>query len=299
MNAPNPKRRIPGWFLRKALAWRSRAVVLALAAAPFLPGCRCGPAPGDSQYYQGLRLFLGGDSGMAEPHLRAALADGPSGSRAAEIQYMLGAIALRRGSAYDARAHFQECLRLPANEELQINASLGIARSHYQSGEYRHCREACFDILRTRRDSGRTDEICFLIAEASRAAGLSAEAQEYYRKVAAMPSSRWAREAKARLGGGEPPPQASILPAPAASGPFFVQVAALKLASGAAAEAKALQAKGYPATVGTSRVGTEDFRIVQVGPYATRDEAQRVAARLKADGCASPAIKQAGEHPPK
>ena len=278
--------------------WRSGAIGLLLAVAPFFPGCRCQPAPGEDDYREGLRLFLRQQYGTAEPRLRAALAEELPGSRAAEIHYMLGAIALRRGAAHDARSHFQECLRQPANEQLRINAALGIARSHYQTGEYRQCREACFDVLRTYPRSQRTDEIYFLLAEASRGAGLWADAQEYYRKVAAMPSSRWAKDAAVRLGGGEPPQPPTILPAPApaAGGQFYVQVAALKSASRAADQSKALRAKGYPAIVSHARVGAEDFHTVQVGPYATREDAQRGVARLRADGFESPSIKPASEH---
>jgi len=286
-----------GFGIWSLLRSARNAALLLLALAPFFPGCRCQPPPGESEYREGLRLFLRQQYGTAEPHLRAALVEELPGSRVAEIHYMLGAIALRRGSAHDARSHFLECLRQPTNEELRINASLGIARSHYQSGEYRHCREACADILRAHRGSPRVDEVCFLMAEASRGAGLPTEAQEYYRKVAAISSSRWAEEAKSRLHGGAPPPQAAILPAPAvaAGEQFLVQVAALRSITRAADEVKSLRAKGYPAIVCSSRTKADGLHAVQVGPYATRDEAQRVAARLKADGFGSPAVKPAGE----
>jgi TolA-binding protein len=268
---------------------RHAVIAALLAVGALAPGCRCLPGPPEEDYREGLRLFLAQKYGAAEPRLRAALDEQPTAAQAAEIHYLLGAIALRRGSTQEAALHFQACLRAPSNEQLSTNAALGLARCHYQGGEYRQCREDCLDILRSNPASPRADEACFLLAEASERAGLHADAQEAYRKVVSMQSSRWAGLAAKRLGGGSTAPPPS--PPPAPSGRYFVQVAALSSAPRAAEQAKSLRDRGYAASVVRARVGGEDLHTVQVGPFASRAEAERMVARLKAEGVGSPIIK--------
>jgi len=262
-------------------AWR-RAAAAALAAGMALcPGCQCWPgAKEDPRYREGMRLYLLGNTGAAAPHLRNFVREKPSSPQAAEAHYALGAIALRQGQTPEAQTRFRDCLRASPNPTLAALAHLGLARCHYQRAAYAECRAACLDIMAKDPATPVADEVLFLLAEACDRLGRGAEARTHYRRVAdEFRSSPCAERALARLGGGS-----TALPAPSPTGQFYVQVAALTSRAKAAEHAALLAERGYPASVlpASSRPG--DLNLVRVGPYAARPDAERVAAKLRAEG---------------
>ncbi|MBK9246142.1 MAG: SPOR domain-containing protein [Burkholderiales bacterium] len=97
----------------------------------------------------------------------------------------------------------------------------------------------------------------------------------------------------------EPPPKgAAAAPAPAAAGApparppaaaaatdkFAVQVAALSTAAAAREQVARLKKAGFSAYVEAVSTPDSTLHRVRVGPFASRDEAQRAAERLKAAG---------------
>jgi len=262
---------------RCAMALRG-AVLAALAAAmPLFPGCSCVPRPReDARYREGMRLFLGGNQGAAAPLLRDFVRERPSDPRAAEAHYALAGIALREGQTHEAQARYRACLRASPSPELAAGAAVGLARCHFQSGAYAECRAACLDILARDPATPRADEVLFLLAEACDRMGRTAEARAHYRRVASdFSSSPFARRAESRLGTGR-----GVLPPASPGGRYYVQVAALSSGASARKHAALLAERGYPASV--ARAGA--LHLVQVGPYASRADAARVAARLRGEG---------------
>ncbi|HUT32371.1 MAG TPA: tetratricopeptide repeat protein [Planctomycetota bacterium] len=259
---------------------RGVAVAALAALLPLWHGCSCVPGPrDDARYREGMRLFLLGNGGAAAPFLRDFVRDQASGPQAAEAHYALGAIALRQGQTPEAQTRFRECLRSSPNPALAASAALGLARCHFQRGAYAECRAACLDLLSKDPASPRADEALFVLAEACDRMGRGAEARTYYRRVAAeFRSSPYAERAQARLGGG------ASLPPTSPGGQHYVQVAALSSAAKAAEHARLLGERGYPAGVGTAATREGTLHLVQVGPYATRADAERVAAKLRAEG---------------
>ena len=78
---------------------------------------------------------------------------------------------------------------------------------------------------------------------------------------------------------------ASRPPAPAATaGGFFLQVTSVRTEPAAAAVVQSLKSKGFPATVVAAPGNMPASYKVQVGPYATRADAQRASTRLKKEG---------------
>jgi DedD protein len=74
-------------------------------------------------------------------------------------------------------------------------------------------------------------------------------------------------------------------PAPGESAAFFLQIGAFSTPAAADRQLKLIKAKKYPASVFAAPAGTPGPRYhVQVGPYATRADAQRVEASLRKDG---------------
>jgi cell division septation protein DedD len=84
------------------------------------------------------------------------------------------------------------------------------------------------------------------------------------------------------------PVHADPAPQAAAAGVFMVQIAAVVHAQDAEALAAALRHDGYKAQVRTEP--QDHFLHVQVGPFATRDAARAMRARLQANGY-SPILK--------
>jgi len=263
------------------IPWRRVALVLLTVAIPLCPGCRCMPGPReDARYRDGMRHFLAGNPAAAAPRFRDFLADHPSGPRAAEAQYALGAIALRQGQAPEAQARFRDCLRSAPPPALAFRASLGQARCHFQRGAYAECRSACLDLLNANPSNPIADEVLFLLAEACDRLGRGPEARTYYRKIATdFRSSAYAEKAQACLGGGP-----AALPPASPSGKYYVQVAALASAASAEEHAKMFCERGYPGSVLLTRTSAGALYAVRVGPYASEAEAGRVAARLRAEG---------------
>ena len=260
--------------------WRSTAAA-ALAAAMFLgPGCQCRPGlREDSRYREGTRLYLLGNTGAAAPFLRNFVREKPSSPQAAEAHYALAAIALRQGQTPEAQTRFRECLRSSPNPTLAASAHLGLARCHFQRAAYAECRAACLDILAKDPATPLADEVLFLLAEACDRSGRGTEARTYYRRVAdEFRSSPCAERAQARLGGG------TALPATSPGGKFYVQVAALTSRAKAAEHAGMLAERGYPAGVLAASSHPGDLNLVRVGPYTARPDAERVAAKLRAEG---------------
>lgn len=271
MAEATPQRRWP---------WRA-TVAAALAAAAFLcPGCQCWPGPReDSRYREGMRLYLLGNTGAAAPVLRNFVREKPSSPQAAEAYYALGAIALRQGQTPEAQMRFRDCLRSSPNPTLAASAHLGLARCHFQRGAHGECRAACLDILAKDPATPLADEVLFLLAEACDRMGRGAEARTYYRRVAdEFRSSPCAERAQARLG------VRTALPVVTPGGRFYVQVAALTSRVKAIEHARLLAERGYPAGVLAASSHPGDLNLVRVGPYATRTDAERVAAKLRAEG---------------
>jgi len=86
------------------------------------------------------------------------------------------------------------------------------------------------------------------------------------------------------------PPEPAQKPVPAAAGPpagnaggWIVQLTALQDRAAAAAIARRLTAKGYPAFVLDPAAGAPVIYRVQVGGYTDRHEADQVARRLEKD----------------
>ncbi|HPD14943.1 MAG TPA: SPOR domain-containing protein [Planctomycetota bacterium] len=264
-----------------ASLWRAAAAAALLALAPLFPGCSCVPRPReDARFREGMRLFLVGQYGPAAPLLRDFVREQPSSPRAAEAHYALGGIALHQGQAHEAQARFRECLRSAPAPNLAAGAAVGLARCHFQSGAYAECQAACLDILRKDPATPRADEVLFLLGEACERLGRGTEARGYFRRVAdEFRSSPWAARAEARLGGAS-----AALPPASPSGSFYVQVAALSSSASAAEHARLLAERGYPAAVSTAPSRSGDLFVVRAGPYASRADAERVAAKLKAEG---------------
>jgi len=260
--------------------WRGAAAAALLALAAWFPGCSCVPRPReDARFREGMRLFLVGSYGPAAPLLREFVREQPSSPRAAEAHYALGGIALHQGQTPEAQARFRECLRSAPAPNLAAGAAVGLARCHFQSGAYAECQAACLEILRKDPATPRADEVLFLLGEACERLGRGAEARGYFRRVAdEFRSSPWAARAEARLGG------APALPPAAPSGSFYVQVAALSSSASAAEHARLLAERGYPAAVSSAPSRAGELFVVRAGPYATRADAERVAAKLKAEG---------------
>ena len=97
--------------------------------------------------------------------------------------------------------------------------------------------------------------------------------------AAAPPEATEAAPEAPREPAGEPPPRT----VPAASGRFAIQVGAFGTSEAAERLAGSLRARGYPSyvTPGT-RSGDARWRV-RVGPLAVREEADRLAVRLKRD----------------
>lgn len=247
---------------------------------PLSPGCLCRPQPkADYRYREGMRLFLMDNPAAAAPYLRDFVRDQPTSPQAAEAHWALGAIALRQGQTPEAQSRFRECLRSSPNPSLAAAAAVGLARCHFQRGAYAECRDACLDILSKDPSFPRADEVLFLLGEACDRMGRSQEARTYYRRVAAeFRSSPYAARAEARLGG------ASTVPSTSPGGQFYVQVAALTSAAKAAEYAQKLSQRGYPVGVGSAPSKAGELHVVRVGPYATRADAERMAAKLRSEG---------------
>ncbi len=98
----------------------------------------------------------------------------------------------------------------------------------------------------------------------------AAVAGRHLAQPAALPGIASSDDAPAR--------DASVLPA----GALMVQIAAVMRPADADMLARALRANGFAAVVRTEP--RDKFLHVQVGPFATRDQAKAMRARLEADG---------------
>lgn len=110
-------------------------------------------------------------------------------------------------------------------------------------------------------------------------------------EAVAPPVERRAEKAPARPEKpSEPPPAAPAAEPPSAvtGGGFAVQIAALRDRSEADAIVKRLATKGYQAFVVNPVPGKPPVYRVQVGRFADRGEAEKVAARLKSEEQFSP-----------
>lgn len=85
-------------------------------------------------------------------------------------------------------------------------------------------------------------------------------------------------------------PPAPSLPAPGATGGYFVQVAAVSRQEDAEALVDALKKKQYPA-FSANNPSTDKFYHVQVGPYGELKDAEAMRARLIGDGY-NPIVKK-------
>jgi cell division septation protein DedD len=92
----------------------------------------------------------------------------------------------------------------------------------------------------------------------------------------------------------EAPPSRPAAPQEAATeGTYVLQVAASSSSKDAAAVAKGLKARGFPAfVVSPQQAGAGDqLYRVQIGPYPTREAAEQVKPRLEQAGFKAPFIK--------
>lgn len=263
--------------LRRLSSWLSAALA---AAMPLCPGCLCRERPkGDLRYREGMKLFLLGSHGAAAAKLRDFVRDRPTSPQAAEAHWALGAIALSGGLVSEAQGRFRECLRCSPSPGLAAGARVGLARCLFQRGAFADCREACLDLLAKDPGTPRADEVLFVLAEANDRLGRGAEARTAYRRLAnEFRGSPYAERAQARLGVG------TALPAPSPGGQFHVQVAALASAANAAEHARLFAERGYPASVAAAATRSGELYLVRVGPYASRADAERAAAKLKGEG---------------
>lgn len=85
----------------------------------------------------------------------------------------------------------------------------------------------------------------------------------------------------------EPPAATPPIPVTATGGNHFVQVFAGRERRSAESIVARLKDAGYPVRVVSVREGRDTLFKVQVGGYASRDDAEPVLERLKADGHAS------------
>lgn len=79
-------------------------------------------------------------------------------------------------------------------------------------------------------------------------------------------------------------PEANSGAAPASGNGFFLQVTSVSTEPAATSVVRSLKAKGFPATVIRGPENAPISYKVQVGPYATRAEAQRASTHLKKEG---------------
>ena len=89
----------------------------------------------------------------------------------------------------------------------------------------------------------------------------------------------------------QPPPEKATAAAPLESR-FAVQVAASGVREDAENIAKTLKSHGFPAFVVPPEKAGDKFYRVQVGPYPTREAAEKIKPRLEQEGFKQPFIKQ-------
>lgn len=263
-----------------AVVCRRGLVAVAVGLLCLLAGCGGCPRerPTDA-YYEGAGLFLAGEHGASERQLRDFLAQHASSPHASDAHCLLGSIALQQGRTREAETHFRTALASPRTDQMRASASLGLARCHLRRGEYPQGIAVCRDFLAAHPASPRADEALYVLAEAYDRDGQRAQARSYYAQVKGrFPSGAWASKAAARLRGESLPPE------PASGGRHTLQIAALLKPSSAEDHAARLRERGYPAFVVAIRADGRTLYAVRVGPYAERDAAERVAARLKRDG---------------
>jgi len=251
------------------------------ALMPLCPACRCWPG-GEAvhpKYREGMADFLAGRRASAAVALREFVAVAPRDGRVAEAHHVLGLIALADGQVREAESHFRRCLRAGPSAELAAAARVGLARCALKRGAYLECRAACLEILDQDPRTPRADEVFFLLAQADEEAGRAGEARQVLRKlVQEFPSSPFAERARRKLG------MAPAVPEVAPGGHYSVQVAAFSSQGNATRHAALLRQRGYPASVVAKRSGGTTLHVVRVGPYATKAQAQVLAAKLRGEG---------------
>lgn len=263
--------------MRRTGLWRGAVWVACAGLIALFPGCGGCPREPEDAYSNGVGLFLAGHHGAAAAEFRDLISQHPHSGFASDAEYFLGAIALGQGRTREAEGHFRVALGSPRNEQMETNAAVGLARCFLRQGACRQCIAHVREFLAARPASPRADELLFVLAEAYAADGQGAEARRYYRQVQErFPSGAWASKAGQRLRGETP------LPAATPGGVHSVQVMALARRSAAEEHARLLRERGYPAAVTAIRSGGRTLYAVRVGPYASRADAQRVAATLKA-----------------
>ena len=260
--------------LLRSLVWLTGVGLIAL-----FPGCGGCPREAEDEYSSGVGLFLAGQHTAAASEFREILAQYPHSAYASDAEYFLGAIALAQGRTGEAEGRFRAALASPRSEQMEANAAIGLARCFLRRGEHRQCIAQCREILDDHPASPRADEVLYVLAQACEGDGQEGLARRYYAQVKErFPSGAWAPKAAARLRGERPMAIASP-----GSG-HSVQVMALVKPSAAEEHARLLGQRGYPATVVPIRSGSKTLYAVRVGPYASRDDARRAAAKLKAQG---------------
>ena len=261
--------------------WRRQNAVwlTCLGLIALFPGCGGCPCEPEDKYSDGVGLFLAGHRTAADSAFRELVAEYPHSGYASDAEYFRGAIALEQGQTAQAEDHFRKALASPRNEQMEANAAMGLARCFLARRQYRQAIAQCREFLDGHPASPRADEALYVMAEALEADGQTTEAHRYYRQVAGrFPSGAWASKAQQRLRGETPPP------AVISGGGYSVQVMALRKPSDADEHARLLRQRGFPASVVALRSGRSTLHAVRVGPFATRADAERAAARLKAQG---------------
>ena len=99
--------------------------------------------------------------------------------------------------------------------------------------------------------------------------------------AAAVPGAATSPKEKEPARDAAPGRDAAASSAPAGTGGYAVQIAALNLRSEADAIAKKLSAKGYAAYVLNPAAGTPQIYRVRIGKYGSRREAETIATKLE------------------
>lgn len=257
--------------VRSSLVSTRAALVVALAAVPWMSGCTdVGARQVLNRGYDelGAKQYDQADSD-AEEFLRSH----PNGAGVGEAYYLKGRIEEQKAqdpqqsrSVADKRDHldrardlYEDGLRTPAPTGVKALLHTGIANVDYHEEDYASALtewQTAYDNL---QDESQKARVLYQIGRCQQRLGMFAAADATYSKVQQMyPGTDAARYAADKAG---------------ASG-FYVEVGKYPDAAVAEKDASRLRQQGFPA----SRDARNQF--VQIGPYATYVEAKAVKTRI-------------------
>jgi cell division septation protein DedD len=232
------------------------------------------------------RALFGTSAADAEPHFRRIVVEYPAHARAEDATFRLAQLELARGDRERALAHLQRFEREYPSSGQRARASLMLARLHL---DQRELPSGCSALGTARAAVGpaetelrnqieyyvpRCDGVDTTAAARSgtqtAAAGASGDSVRAETTRSRTPSQPTADSSS----GGAPRRTAPVTPA----GRYTVQLAAFNTRAEAESLAEALRGRGHEARV----VGEKRPFRVRVGRYATRAQANRSLASLKA-----------------